>query len=49
MIPSLLPKPFKIVLGCSKYERTVSVKRVPHESISTLAFESEKEVPLYIQ
>lgn len=47
--PPGLPAPFEIKVGCDKYERTLKVSRVPNNSISTWAFESEKEDPLCLK
>lgn len=49
MFPQKFPNPFEIKVGCDKYERTLTVSRIPHNSVSILAFESRKEDPLYIQ
>ena len=47
--PPRLPDPFEIKVGCDKYERTLKVSRVPNNSISIWAFESEKEEPLCLK
>lgn len=49
MYPHKFPAPFSIKVGCDKYERTLLISRTPHNSVSTAAFESRKEEPLYIQ
>lgn len=49
MFPPEFPDPFEIKVGCDKYERTLTVSRIPHNSVSIMAFESRKEDPLYIQ
>ena len=49
MFPPEFPDPFEIKVGCDKYERTLTVSRIPHNSVSILAFESRKEDPLNIQ
>lgn len=49
MYPHKFPDPFSVNVGCNKYERSLLVSRVPHNSVSIAAFESSKEEPLYIQ
>lgn len=49
MYPQKFPEPFSIRVGCNMYERTLLVKRIPHDSVSVTAFESDREAPLYIQ
>lgn len=47
--PPGLPDPFEIKVGCDEYERTLKVSRVPNNSISIWAFESEEEDPLCLK
>lgn len=42
MYPYKLPEPFTVKLGCPKYSKDVSIKRVPNNSVSVAAFESNK-------
>ncbi|MGN0006019.1 MAG: abortive infection system toxin AbiGii family protein [Candidatus Gastranaerophilaceae bacterium] len=49
MYPPKFPKPFKIRVGCDKYERELTVSRIPNNSISVAAFESNKQEPLYVK
>lgn len=49
MYPQKFPEPFPIKIGCNKYERILLVKRIPNDSVSIAAFESDKEAPFYIQ
>ena len=49
MYPQKFPEPFQIKIGCNKYERTLLVKRIPNDSVSIAAFESDKDAPFYIQ
>ncbi len=49
MQPPQLPNPFSVKVGCKKYERSLLVSRIPHNSVSTVAFESSKEYPLYVK
>lgn len=47
MQPTTFPGPFSLTIGNGKYERTLRIRRVPNESISVAAFESEKESVLH--
>lgn len=47
MQPTSFPSPFSLTIGNGKYERTLQISRVPNESVSIAAFESEKECVLY--
>ena len=49
MHPYAFPEPFPIVLGCEDYRITVMVKRVPNNSVSVAAFESDKNEGIYIK
>ena len=49
MYPHPFPEPFQITVGCEKYERSLLVSRVPHNSINIGAFESDKNDPLPIK
>ena len=48
MSPSPLPGPFVLAVGCKEYERNVFVSRIPHNSVNTMAFESDKSDPLRV-
>lgn len=48
MSPGPLPAPFVLSVGCKECERKVLVSRVPHNSVNTMAFESDKDDPLRV-
>lgn len=47
--PYKFPDPFPVTLGCEKHQTTVTVKRVPNNSVSIAAFESDKNKAIYIK
>lgn len=49
MYPHESPEPFSVTLGCENYKIDVTVKRVPNNSVSIAAFESDKRDVVYIQ
>lgn len=49
MYPYAFPEPFPITLGCGNYNITLPVKRVPNNSVSIAAFESDKNDAIYIK
>ena len=49
MFPQPFPAPFTLEVGCDKYTRQLSFKRIPNESIHVAAFESEGEQPLVVK
>lgn len=49
MLPPKFPDPFLIKVGNEKYEKTLQVKRVAHNSVSIKAFESDKNEPFYVK
>lgn len=49
MFPYPFPKPFVVTVGCDKYNRDLLVKRVAHNSIYTMAFESDQNDSLCIK
>ena len=49
MYPQKFQNPVSIKVGCSKCERTVKVKRVPHNSVSIHAYESEEKEAFFIK
>lgn len=48
MLPEKFPKPFKLDVGCDRYERALMISRVPCDSVHGATFESEKDIPLRI-
>lgn len=48
VFPQEFDPPFDLRVGSDKYQRTLKIKRVPHESIHTWSFESDKSNPLVI-
>lgn len=48
MNPKKFKIPFPVKLGCSGYEKTLMIKRVPNNSVSVASFESEKDEVLQI-
>ena len=49
MLPPKFPGAFDIRVGCDEYERTLKVSRIPNNSVSIWAFESEKADPLCLK
>ena len=49
MYPHKFPGPFPVTLGYNDYQITVTVKRVPNNSISIAAFESDCSKAIYIK
>ena len=49
MYPHPFPEPFTINVGCEKYSRELLVTRVPNDSVTVAAFESNSNDPLYIK
>lgn len=49
MLPPEFTGAFEIRVGCDEYERTLKVSRVPNNSVSIWAFESEKDDPLCLK
>lgn len=47
--PYKFPGPFPVTLECKNYQTTVIVKRVPNNSVSIAAFESDKNNAIYIK
>lgn len=48
MSPRPFPEPFHLSVGCEGYKRELLVSRIPHNSVKTAAFESEKDAPLKV-
>ena len=48
MYPQPFPAAFPLQVGCAKYSRQLTFKRVPNESVHIAAFESEGETPLTV-
>ena len=48
VFPQEFDPPFDLCVGSDKYQRTLRIKRVPHESVHTWSFESDKSNPLVI-
>ena len=46
VFPERFAPPFSLSIGSEKYSRILQIKRVPHNSIHTQAFESDKNSPL---
>ena len=46
--PAPFGEPFELVIGCEEYQRKIRVKRIPHRSVHTLAFETVGESPLFV-
>lgn len=49
MFPRPFPAPFTLEVGCDKYSRQLSFKRIPNESVNVATFESEGEQPLVVK
>ena len=49
MYPHPFPAPFTLEVGCEKYSRELTFKRIPNESVHIAAFESESEQPLVVK
>lgn len=49
MFPQRFPPPFSLKIGDGKYERILTVKRVPNNSVDVAVFESDKNEPLSIK
>lgn len=49
LYPNKLPKPFSVSLGYENYEINIIVKRVPNNSVSIAAFESNKNDIIYVK
>lgn len=49
MYPYAFSEPFLVTLGCEDYKISVAVKRVPNNSVSVVAFESDKNDAIYIK
>lgn len=49
LTPMGFPEPFQITVGCSEYDYTLTVHRVPNNSVSIAEFESEKGKPISIR
>lgn len=49
MLPQPFEPPFKLMVGCEKYERELLISRVPNESVHVELYESEKSAPLYLK
>lgn len=49
MYPQPFPAPFDLEVGCEKYARKLTFKRVPNESVHIAAFESDDEQPLVVK
>lgn len=49
MYPHPFPEPFKITVGGNKYERSLLISRVPHNSINIGEYESNQDGPLQIK
>ena len=49
MYPPEFPGPFKIMVGCDKYSRELTVKRIPNDSPYISVFESSTTESLYLR
>lgn len=49
MIPYSFPEPFEIVIGCDEYSKIISIQRVPNESVTNMAFESDQNSLLRVK
>ena len=49
LYPPKFPKPFPVEVGCGRYSRVLTVKRIPNDSPSVAVFESDSREPLCIK
>lgn len=48
-MPKPFPGPFELTIGSEKYQRKLTVRRVPNESVNTAKFESDPEAPFVLK